>query len=140
MNDDIDYTGFVPSWAQDPGTGYSIAPAIGLPANIAAPLPADMQDFQQMQPFSPAGDSMPWYQAAMMFGLSRAADNLSRTRVGGNTDPGSFAGYNGGTYSQNPQGDGGGAHRTAGSVSAQVKGSPMMLLLLAAGAFLLLAK
>jgi hypothetical protein len=138
--DNVDYSGFDPSWAQDPGSGYSIAPAIGLPANMAPPMPGDMQDMAQMQPYAPAGNAMPWYQQAMMFGIGRAVDNLSRTTVSGNTDPGSFAGYNGRTYSQIPQGQGGGAMNTA-SASARMTGSPLLLIGLAAVvAFALLHK
>jgi hypothetical protein len=96
-----------------------------------------------MQPYAPAGNTMPWYQPAMLFGLGRAVDNLSRTTVGGNTDPGSFAGYNGRTYSQVPQGNGGGAMRPGGNtttVTAKLKGSPVILLALAAVAALVLLK
>lgn len=139
MNDQIDYSGFDPSWAQDPGSGYSIAPAIGLPSATAAPLPGDMQDASQMQPYAPAGNAMPWYQQAMLFGIGKAVDNLSRTNVAGNTDPGSFAGYNGRTYSQIPQGQGGGATSTA-STSVRVAGSPLLLIGIAVAAFLLLHK
>lgn len=141
--DDTDYLslGFNPSWAQDPATGYSVPQAIGLPSNSAAPLPADMADMGQMQPYVIGGDQMPWYESVIKFGMTRAVDNLSRTNVGGNTDPGSFAGYNGGTYSQVPQGSGGGATRTAtrpSTVSGSLTGSPLMLLALAAVAYALL--
>lgn len=137
--DNIDYSGFDPSWAQDPGSGYSIAPAIGLPANTAPPLPGDMQDASQMQPYAPLGNAMSWGEQAMLFGIGRAVDNLSRTNVGGNTDPGSFAGYNGRTYSQIPQGQGGGATSTA-KAGMTVAGSPLLLIGLAVVAFVLLHK
>lgn len=130
-DDTASYAGFVPTWAADPSTGYTIPQTIGLPSANAPMLPADYQDASQMQPFAPAGDATPWFQQMAMFGFSRAIDNLSRTNVAGNVDPGSFAGTNGGTYSQVPQGQGGGAQRTAtGSVSASARltGSPMLLL------------
>jgi hypothetical protein len=140
--DNTDYSGFIPGWAADPSSGYSIAPAIGLPSMSGQPMPADVQDMNQMQPYSPAGNTMPWYQSAMLYGITKAVDNLGRTTVAGNTDPGSFAGYNGRTYTQIPQGQGGGAMRPASTtVTGKVTGNPMILLALAGVvAFVLLKK
>ena len=140
--DDTDYSGFIPGWAADPGAGYTNAPAVGLPTMTAPPLSAtDQSDAAQMQPYSPLGAALDWTQQAMLFGIGRAVDNLSNVRVQGNVDPGSFAGYNGGTFSQVPQGQGGGAMRTAQtSMTAKLTGSPLLLLALAAVAFVVLKK
>lgn len=138
--DDTDYSGFIPGWAADPGAGYTNAPAVGLPTMTAPPLSAsDAADAAQMQPFSQAGNAMPWSVSAMLFGITKAVDNLSNVRVAGNTDPGSFAGYNGGTFSQVPQGQGGGATRTASaSVSAKISGNKLLLIAGLVAAVLLL--
>jgi hypothetical protein len=105
-------------------------------------LPADQGDMNQMQPFAPLGNAMPWWKQFVMFGATKAVDNLSRVTVMGNTDPGSFAGQNGQTYSQVPQGSGGGAVRTASttSVTAKLTGNPMLLIAGVVVAYLLLKK
>jgi hypothetical protein len=132
--------GLIPQWAADPG-GYSIPAAVGLPMASYSPLPSDVGDMNQMQPYAPLGNAMPWWQQFVLFGASKAVDNLSRVTVTGNTDTGSFAGQNGGTYSQTPSGQGGGATRTSTTtVAAKLTGNPMLLLAGLAVAFLLLKK
>ena len=144
--DNTDYSGFIPGWAADPGAGYTNAPAVGLPTMAGPPLSAtDAADAAQMQPYAPAGNAMPWTTQSMLFGFTKAVDNLSRVTVAGNTDPGSFAGYNGGTFSQIPQGQGGGVARTATatpgtSITAKLTGNPMLLLAVAIVAFVALKK
>jgi hypothetical protein len=140
VDDTNNSPGFIPQWAADPG-GYTVPAAVGLPMDAYTPLPADVGDMAQMQPYAPLGNAMPWWQQFALFGATKAVDNLSRVTVTGNTDTGSFGGYNGGTYSQNPQGTGGGATRTSQTtVAAKLTGSPVMLLALAAVAFVLLKK
>lgn len=105
-------------------------------------LPADVADQNQMQPYAPLGNAMPWWKQFALFGATKAVDNLSRVTVTGNTDPGSFAGANGQTYSQVPQGSGGGAVRTASTstITAKLQGNPMLLLAGVVVAYMLLKK
>jgi hypothetical protein len=105
-------------------------------------MPADVADMNQMQPYAPLGNAMPWWKQFALYGATKAVDNLSRVTVTGNTDTGSFAGQNGQTYSQIPQGNGGGATRTMSTttVAAKLTGNPALLIAGLVVAYLLLKK
>jgi hypothetical protein len=80
-------------------------------------LSGDVTEARQMQQFAPAG--MPWWQAVIQYGATRAIDNRFGPPVlSGNQDPGSFGGQNGRTYQNQPTANGGRpvtADRAAGS-------------------------
>ena len=71
--------------------------------DLDALLPGDVSDSIKMQGSAGSGAS-PWWQDAIKYGVTRLIDNKfgpkSSTSVQGNVDPGSFAGANGQTYSQ----------------------------------------
>lgn len=65
--------------------------------DLNAMLPGDVSDAKKMQ----APGDMPWWEQAIKTGVTKLIDNAvqTHTQVQGNTDPGSFAGQNGRTYS-----------------------------------------
>ena len=78
------------------------------PAVIPRPTygPDDQRDAAKMEPFTPAarGDNSAWWERTIQYGLTKAIDNrFGPQNVQGNTNPGSFAGQNGRTYTQAPQ-------------------------------------
>lgn len=84
--------------------GYtgSYAPADG-GFDLGGMLPGDVSDGRQMQAFAPAG--MSWWEGVAAYGITRAIDNrFAPVQVQGNTQPGTFAGQNGRTYSNAPAG------------------------------------
>lgn len=70
--------------------------------DLDALLPGDVSDALKMQATNET--SAPWWQDAIKYGVTRLIDNKfgpkNKTSVQGNVDPGSFAGANGQTYSQ----------------------------------------
>lgn len=66
----------------------------------------DAAEAARMAPFAPrvqGQEQPPWWQSIVQYGLVRAIDNTLPGRspgIAGNTSPGSFAGQNGGTYTQ----------------------------------------
>lgn len=90
-------------------------------------MPADIPELQQMQRFAPTQDK-PWWEGVIQYGITRAIDNRygPPINVAGNASPGSFAGQNGQTYYQAPNGTRYGAPAQAGTM-------PMQNLLLLAG-------
>lgn len=66
--------------------------------DLDALLPGDVSDTVKMQPTK---SDTPWWQDLIKTGVTKLVDNAIQTRpqVQGNTDPGSFAGANGRTYS-----------------------------------------
>lgn len=105
----------------DSGAGYDV------PALV---MEGDRADLQAMQPFAPEG--MPWWQALISYGATRAIDNrFGPPNVTGDTNPGTFAGQNGRTYKNNPTASGGSASAATGGT---ILGLPSWLVLLGAGA------
>lgn len=97
-------------------------------------LEGDTRDTAQMQPFAQDA-SRPWWESLVAYGVTRAIDNrFGPPNVTGNTSPGSFAGANGRTYAQNPQGQGGAVPATAWGLS------PWVLLAAAAVGVYLIAR
>lgn len=68
--------------------------------DLDALLPGDVSDAAKMQHDNP-NNGTPWWQDLIKTGVTKLVDNAIQTRpqVQGNTDPGSFAGANGRTYS-----------------------------------------
>ena len=79
---------------------------------IAAALPpqlsdSDLAEWNKMSQFTPtqapSGDTVPWWQGAVLYGVTKAIDNTfpnDPRGIQGNTNPGSFAGANGRSYNQ----------------------------------------
>lgn len=69
--------------------------------NLDALLPGDVADATKMKATASDGAS-PWWQDLIKTGVTKLIDNKykTNTQVQGNVDPGSFAGANGQTYSQ----------------------------------------
>lgn len=87
-------------------------------------MEGDRAEVAAMQPFAAQQDA-PWWQSLVMYGATRAIDNrFGRPNVQGNTDPGTFAGSNGGTYQNQPTGSGGGATRAPAVRPQLVSGVP----------------
>lgn len=94
----------------------------------------DTAEWQKMQPYvtQAQGEQAPWWQSVIKYGITKAVDNTfpsQSTGVRGNTNPGTFAGQNGRTYSN--------ANSVGGLVSSVSNMSPMTLLLIAGGIYLL---
>lgn len=74
--------------------------------DYAALLGSDVSEAVKMAPFAPrvqGAESAPWWQGVVQYGLVKAIDNTLPGRapgIQGNTNPGSFAGQNGATYTQ----------------------------------------
>lgn len=104
---------------------------------------ADLAEARKMSQYAPDdGSGAPWWQSVIRYGLVKAIDNTlpgqQRTGIQGNTNPGTFAGQNGRTYSQP-----GPLNATPGGVAAAagVAGlSPVMLLGFGLVALLILPK
>ena len=83
---------------------------------------------QQFVPAAGQAQGMPWWESIAAYGITRAIDNrFGPAPVAGNTDPGSFGGQNGRTYTNTPQAYG----SAATPKQAQAAGSGGMLLVLA---------
>lgn len=109
------------------------------PDSSGAPMMAgDVADYQQMNAWNPPAaqaQGMTWWEGIAKYGITRAIDNTfpgSPVGTMGNIYPGSMAGIGGRTVGYAP----GGVNQAAAAVS--VKGNPLMLLLIAAGIFLVL--
>lgn len=70
-------------------------------------MSADAYEQAHMAPFTPgANQGAPWWQGIIQYGVTRAIDNrYAPVNVAGNVATGSFAGANGRTYYQAPQGN-----------------------------------
>jgi hypothetical protein len=77
---------------------------------------ADHFEAAQMAPFTPgANQGVPWWQGIVSYGITRAIDNrYGPVPIAGNVNTGSFAGSNGRTYYQAPQGNRGQAPQGQG--------------------------
>ncbi|MCV2361652.1 hypothetical protein LNV08_22025 [Paucibacter sp. TC2R-5] len=66
----------------------------------------DQFEAAQMQPFTPGSNQgVPWWQGIIGYGITRAIDNrYGPTPIQGNVAAGSFAGQNGRSYYQAPNG------------------------------------
>jgi hypothetical protein len=106
--------------------------ATGDSSGYTGVLPGDAYDNAQMQQFAP-NQSEPWYVSMIQYGITRAIDNrFGPVNVAGNTQPGTFAGQNGRTYAQAPNG-------TGQTVQAPQQGMDMGLMaIVALAAFLAL--
>lgn len=127
-------------YSGDPNT----AGAAGMPTPFDAYqcLPGDVADAQQMDQWNPpaaAQAGAPWWAGIAAYGVTKAIDNQfpgSPSGIMGNVYPGSIGGYNGRTYTLRPIGTGGGAASATAKLS--LGGSPILLIGLAALAFMLL--
>lgn len=83
----------------DYDTGAATAAPVGM-------LPADYYEAQKMTPYVPTAPGQSWWEGVVQYGLTRAIDNRygPPVFVQGNVAPGSFAGQNGASYYQNPNG------------------------------------
>lgn len=70
---------------------------------------SDVDEARKLTPFTPVptasdGERAPWWQGAIMYGITKAIDNTfpgdPTIGIQGNTRPGSFAGQNGRSYNQ----------------------------------------
>lgn len=121
------------------------ATAVGVPSPYSSSdvLPGDYGDDQAMAPYnSPqaAAAGAPWWAGMAAYGITKAIDNQfpnTPTGVMGNTYPGSFPGANGRTYTNRPAYGGGGV---SSRVAVKASGNPLLLVAVAAGAYLLLRK
>lgn len=97
---------------------------------------SDLYEAQKMAPFQQADTGQSWWQGLMQYGITRAIDNRYGPPVflPGNTATGTFAGANGRTYYQAPNGQGGVPMGSGGLNLSQ-----NMLLLLIGGGVLLFA-
>lgn len=123
----------------------NLSTSVGLPpVYTGQQLPGDVADAQAMDPWTPAPAAQqgaPWWAGIAAYGITKAIDNqfpTTPTGTWGNVYPGSAPGYNGRTYTQRPLGAGGGVASAAGRFT--MRGDPMLMLALVAGAFLLLKK
>ncbi|MBP6899521.1 MAG: hypothetical protein KBC73_05500 [Burkholderiaceae bacterium] len=89
--------------------GGNTTPAIGTDTafgSFSLGLGSDMAEAQQMAPFAPPAaqqQGMAWWESLIAYGATRAIDNrFGPVNVAGNTQPGTFAGQNGRTYTQTP--------------------------------------
>lgn len=95
-------------------------------------LLGDLYDTAHMEPAKPVQDSSePWYVQLVQYGATRWIDNrLGPVNTAGNTNPGTFAGANGRTYTNPGSATGqpvAGAPR-AGSMQVSGDGVGMMIL------------
>lgn len=69
--------------------------------DLQSMLPGDVTDSAKMATTQKSSD-LPWWEEAIKTGVTKLIDNKLNTQVKttGNVDPGSFAGQNGQTYSQ----------------------------------------
>lgn len=95
----------------------------------------DVFEAAKMAPFTPrvqGGDDAPWWQGIVQYGLVKAIDNTLPGRapgIAGNTQPGSFAGQNGATYSQTGPAARPPAPASGGFMSSSFMGIPTIALL-----------
>lgn len=67
---------------------------------------ADQFEAAQMAPFTPGSNQTAWWERTIQYGITRAIDNrYGPVPIAGNVNTGSFAGANGRTYFQQPQGN-----------------------------------
>jgi len=89
--------------AMDTATQYQM-----LDNSYGYSMPGDLNDAAHMAPYvsNPAnGASVGYWEGLIGYGITRAIDNrLGPVPIQGNMTPGSFAGQNGRSYSQNTQG------------------------------------
>ena len=106
---------------------------------------SDVAEWRKMDRFTPApqgSEGMSVYGRLAAYGIGKYIDNTFPTEprgIQGNTKPGSFAGANGRTYTQNPNQQL--ATGTVGGVVSGIAGmSPMILIAVGAALFFALRK
>jgi hypothetical protein len=116
------------------GAGYDGSDSGGI--GDVGLMASDVADYQQMQPYAGGGNQQaPWWQSVIQYGMTRAIDNrYGPTSVTGNVQSGTFAGANGQTYYQAPNGQRI-AVAPASQQTAGISMNTMMLLGLAGLAF-----